>query len=256
MDNPQKRFRVFITLGVILAGVTIVIGILGALGVFHKNPYGPETKIDNFREYIKDTPDDTRDAIFTSLYNTIKLNITEETTPPESGAYIRKDSVTSNYNDDTKVHFNTFIVDIPDLQQSYVTQVSWSLDPEADLGGYPILISCPTSQQNIYNFTNCKDMMNENKVTDLYVENPIMEILPIVVSYYPSKGAKLISYRISYKTIDDDSKIKLVINDYTGGNRERAIQTLKEKGISNPEQYEIEYIDDSIEEFIPPPPRD
>lgn len=246
----EKRLTPAMIAVVLVGVVIIIIGILGALGVFHKNPYGSEIKIDNYNDYIKGSPQDTKDATFTALYNAVKVNTNDSSIIPKDGAIIREDSFTSTLKDDD-IHFDTFMVDIEGVRQSYYAQITWSDDKDADLGGYPILFTCPTKEQLIYPEFDCQDLLTLNPVDKLYSQNPITYLLPIVVSYRDNDN-NLVSYRISYKAIDNNSKIKLVINDYTGGNYERAIQTLKDNGVTDPEQYEIEYIDDSEEIFTPP----
>lgn len=250
--QPKNKFKTIIFIGIFLLGIILIVGILGALGVFHSNPFGNSTRIDNFSTYFKKVPTEKKDAVFAALYGTIGDNLDKSAIIPTSGAMIREGSVKTEYVEASLSNFSTFIVDIESIQQSYDVQMSWSNNPNTTVAGYEILITCPTKAQLIYPDFDCRDFLSSDPLNKLYAQNPIVYILPIVVSYY-DQNHKLISYRINYNVIDDNTKIKLIITDYTGGNRERAIQTLKEKGIKDPEQYEIEYVDDSAPKFLTPP---
>ena len=84
----------------------------------------------------------------------------------------------------------------------------------------------------------------EKKVTELYNSTPIISILPITVDYYTSNYSEHIKYTISYQIADDNSKITLLVTDYTGGNYNRATNNLSDRGY-NIKDYEINYIDKS-----------
>lgn len=255
MQPQQHKVRNITIISSIVFLIILTVGILGAMGFFHSNPFGKSTKIDNFSQYFKDVPTEKRDAVFAALHGTIESNLNESTEVPISGAIIRPGSVDIEYIEESLSNYSTFIVDIEAIQQTYQIRMAWSNNPKTTLAGYELLVICPTEEQLIYPAFECQDMISSDPLSMLYSNNPILSLLPIVISYY-SNDNKLISYRISYLATNDYNDIKLIINDYTGGNYDRAIQTLKDRGISNPEQYEIEYIDDSIEIFIPPPDRE
>lgn len=246
-QQPQNKFKIaIISCSIFLIGV-LIIGILGALGIFAKNPYGNGIKIDNFSQMIKSVPTDTKFAIFTSLYSIVKNNTSEDQEIPTSGALIRDGSLTSEYNPDSNITFNTFMVDIPSLQQSFFGQITWSKDEQADLGGYPILFSCPNKDQLIYPAFKCTNMLGNNPTTELYDKYPIISQLPINISYYGSNYSGYTNYVISYEADDDYKNIKLIITDYTGGNRENALNEIRKRGY-NPSDYTIEYKDESADQ--------
>lgn len=240
----EKRLKPIIVILILVGVVVVVISILGISGFFHKNPYGPETKIDNYRSYIKKSPQDTQDATFTALYNAIKINVSDPEAIPSNGAKIRDGSFTSTVEEDNTIHFDTFIVDIDSIQQSYYAQITWSNNKEADLGGYPILFTCPTAEQLIYQEFDCIDLITQNKISDLYKKYPIINQLPLEISYYLGDFGTYVHYQINYEIIDGEDDIKIVIEDYTGGNLDNAkkkLQTLDPQV----DKYTIEYIDKS-----------
>lgn len=225
--------------------VTIVIVTISLLIVFHSNPYGKQIKINNFNTYYKNTPSDTKDAIYNTLYNMVVENSPEGNKLPHSGARIREGSNTATYNESQNIHFDTFMIDIKELQQSYFAQVYWSDDPNNQyLGGYPILLTCPTKDQAIYDNFSCVDMFtNDGDTTD-----PVFSKLPIYVSYFNDNYSSYTSYNITSKNDTSNEKIEIVITDETGGNYNAAIQKLHELNIDL-DDYIIKYIDTSDQGF-------
>lgn len=237
--------------GSIILLIFIIVGILIAGDIFHQNPYGTSTKIDNFNKYFKQVPDNTRDATFAALHTTIADNILENQEIPTSGAIIRKDSITNTYNEESLATLSSFIVDIEAIKQSYKVQMNWSTNPNANIAGYSILVTCPTESQLIYPKFDCQDMLTKDPLNNLINQNPIINKLPIKISEYTDNYSKFTYYKISYKANEDYSKITLIINDYSGGNKEKALQKLTEYGV-RPDQYEIQYHDDSYLTEAPP----
>lgn len=248
--QPQNRTKLILTISSIVFLILLTIGVMGALGFFHSNPFGASIDIDNFSRYFKDVPQEKRDAVSAALYNTITDNLPEGATVPNSGAKIRDRSVDTQYIEASLSNYSTFLVDIEPIQQSYRVQMSWSNNPETTVAGYEILVTCPTEDQLIYPAFECKDMISSDPLTGLYEKDPIMRLLPLKVSYYETNTERLISYRISYKTLEDNTKIQLIIDDYTGGNKENALRTLTEKGVDTT-KYDIIYNDES-ESYIKP----
>lgn len=241
--------HIVITLGVILF-VSIVI--ISLVNIFRRNPYGPETKISNFSSYYNKTPTNTRDLTFNSLYNIISDNLPENSNVPTSGAKIRKGTNTSEYNPTTNINYYTFMVDIESIKQSYYVQISWTnkTNDDTNLGGYPVLILCPKPDQLIYEPFNCIDSQTELGNTN----DPAFSILPVTVAYYNSNNS-FIKYEISCHTDSNeaDSKINIVITDYTGGNETSARNKIRELGL-NPSNYTIQYNDISEGQYLGPAP--
>jgi hypothetical protein len=78
---------------------------------------------------------------------------------------------------------------------------------------------------------------NSHIISDKF---PIVKVLPIEFANFANNYSEYIEYRIDYKISDDGEKITLVITDATGGNRDRALQKIRDKGF-NPDDYEVEY---------------
>lgn len=246
--KPQNKLKIFLLTSGIVLLIVIVIGILGANGLFHTNPFGESTNIDNFSSYFRNVPNEKRDAVFSALYGTIANNLDDNTPTPTSGAIIRKNSVNTEYIEASLSNFSTFIVDIESIQQSYDIQMSWSNNPDTTIAGYEILITCPTENQLIYPEFECKDMLSQDPLNAAYANNPILKKLPIVESFYNENG-DFIYYKINFKTkIDEEtnqvSGISLIITDYTGNSKDIAMKKIQENS-SSTDTYEIIYNDES-----------
>lgn len=246
MQERQKFKIVVLSITIFLIGV-LIIGILGFLGVFHKNPYGASIKIDNFHKYYREVPVDTYDSVTSSLHKIISSNLHDGQTTPSDGAEIRPDTISNTQNEDALTTTSKFVVDIASIQQSYQIQMVWSNDEDANIGGYSVLINCPTEAQLIYSKFNCKDILDNDPLNALYDKYPIIYQLPINISYYGSNYSGYTNYVISYKADDDYKNIKLIITDYTGGNRENALNEIRKRGY-NPSDYTIEYKDESADQ--------
>lgn len=202
---------------------------------FHKNPYGNQIKINNIDKVYSNIPNDTKDAISNTLYNTVSNNTMSDLKKVK--ATIRDNTAKENYDKTTNIYTDTFIVDLADIEQSYDVTVTWS--PTKDnpylVTGYPILITCPKADQLIYPAFDCSDGFADS---DVY-NDPVFTVLPIEMSYYNDDYSVYTSYSIETR-IEDKKQVIIVINDNTGGNYEAALKKLRESNI-NPDNYKIEY---------------
>lgn len=95
---------------------------------------------------------------------------------------------------------------------------------------------------------NCdlvKEYHGEQETLDFYKKYPIHQDIPIVVEWYSDDYTVHVSYRIDlgeYKNCQSEYCLK--ITDLSGGNRDRAIQEIRNRGY-NPDDYEILYEDSS-----------
>lgn len=249
-QSTLSPLHLMIGIGVLIIGIIVIIGLIQ---IFHRNPYGPETKIDNFSQYYRQTPTDIRDLTFNQLYGIIANNLPEDTKVPTSGAKIRKDTNTNQYDSSSDINYYTFMVDIESIKQSYYVQISWSKNSDNNaLDGYPILISCPKPNQLIYEEFSCQDSQTSLGNSS----DPAFNVLPITVAYYTANN-NFVKYKISCHTDSDESDATMYINidDETGNNYEAAIAKIRELGL-NPDNYTIEYNDYSENQYLAPAPSD
>lgn len=228
-----------------VVGGIIVFAVLVAMAVilfiydsFRPNPYGDEIRIDNFTEYFKDVPKDTMEFGFSNLYGIVYNNIENKNDIKRNGALVRSDSVSIEYDRKTKKPLNaTFIVDVPFAKQSYKGFFDWGNTSEDYAGaGYKFVFSCLPDEDLIYGDFGCVDMFSpqQSKV-------PICNKLPIMVSDYDVASRRSSNYSLSCYYINDNDA-KILVNDFTGGNYENALNKIRELGF-NPDDYEIEYND-------------
>lgn len=146
--------------GVIVGAVVVILLVVSLMQIFRKNPYGPETRIDNIEIVDKKLPQDQKDQLFSQLYGILVDNISDGE-PPESRALVREGTVDYGYDEDLKIYAGNFIVDVPAVEQSYKVQLSWSPEKNnPNLGGYPILITCAPKDLRIYaSQTGCVNVL-------------------------------------------------------------------------------------------------
>lgn len=252
--NPIKPIVIALGSGIL---IIIVISILALNGVFHSNPYGPEQKIANFSRYFQGIPTPTRDMLFTGLYNIAALNLEDQAPyPPDVKATIRDNTASSNYNENTNIHTNDFIVDVSVINQSFKVWFEWSSDANnPNLSGYQVSITCTSPEDSLYGSSNCKDNSSvNNPVENLYDTHPLLSHLPLDVAFYQNTYSGYVHYTVTFETIPDledknKQTVELVITDYTGGNYDRAISKLKSLD-ANLDKYSIRYVDESAD-YIP-----
>lgn len=243
-QNPAIEINPFLLAGLLFGVILIWLIIVSLKELFHTNPYGEQIRIDNFNRFFSEMSNEDRDSIFNSLYSIAKSNTPEDTTLPEKGAEIRAGSTNTEYNTENDTYTSTFLVDVPDLQQTYNFWVYWSTNPNntnVATAGYTVTALCPTKDQLIYPEFECSDMQNSQGVTN----DKILTSLPIKKSYYINNYDKYIDFSISAQISDNASLLTIIItsySQYTEENYSAALNVLREAGF-NPDDYKIKYID-------------
>lgn len=233
-----------VVLIIISVAILLLVLITFSLGrLFESNPFGAQIKIDNFSEYFDDTPKEIRDSLFAALYDMAERNLDESIEIPISGALIRQDSTSYLYDEKKNMNYGNFVVDIEVLGQSYHGYFEWSNDSNnAYYSGYRTLYTCLPSTDLIYGEFGCVDMF-EKTAAEIF---PIIQVLPVMVDYYENNYTVYTKYYITYDIVGDNESIVLEIDDYTGGNYDKAIAKIRELGY-DPDDYEITYSDISSE---------
>lgn len=162
--KKEVRINPFAIGGLILTLMTTVLLVLSVKGLFEDNSYGLEIKIDNLSEEINDLPQDYKDFIYNQLYAIVKKNSKGDEFIPNSGAFVREGS--STYSQDAGVYYGNFIVDIPEIQQSYRVQFEGSTGSNISaLGGYPVVVTCLEPELQIYDNRNCQEIIESSSST-------------------------------------------------------------------------------------------
>lgn len=152
MPPREKKIEVnpLVVGGVIVAAVVAILLVVSLVQIFRKNPYGPETRIDNIDIVDKSLPRDQKEQIFANLYLVLSTTLDGEE-PPKNGALVREGTVDYRYNSETDIYSGSFVVDIEPVQLSYKVILEWSPKKNnTDLSGYPILITCVPESLQIY----------------------------------------------------------------------------------------------------------
>lgn len=214
--------------------VVVIISALAMSGIFHKNPYGPSIRIDNFKQYINNISTDDYDNATALLYSNVADSLDDNTEVPKSGALIRNGSV-KNIEPTTEAPLTSsisFLVDIASVERTYRIQFNYSNDQDAVIT-YPVIIFCPTKSEQIYPSFPCTDMNYQGPISEIYDKHTFLDDLPLTISEYNETNTTYRNYRINYEIADTnnpDSSVKIIITDYTGGNYENAIEKLRNIG--------------------------
>ncbi len=169
----------------IAASATVILTLLGiVVATFlpkNTNPYGDQISIVNYKDEIKNLPDDREQAITAALYNTVRLNSDVDKAAIGS-ASIRAESSTQEYKEKGETYQGTFIVDLENIRQSYLVTYSYSRN-SASNAGYSVTITCLPEDKLIYENFSCIDTLQQ-EVGDT---DPIIKFLPHTALTYEIK---------------------------------------------------------------------
>ena len=141
----------------VVASIVFGVFVLAASCVFIFLKRSDILKIDNFSEYYYDVPEKTQTIVFSELYNTVLKNSQDYV--PNSGAIVRdSEPFLYTYNVNYDGYHGEFIVDIPEIQQSYSVEFNFSNDSGDDsIGGFAALVYCLPEDKMIYPDFGCKE---------------------------------------------------------------------------------------------------
>lgn len=136
----------------------------------------------------------------------------------------------------------TLLIEKPGFE-SYEKQIS---PVENDNLNISIALSVQPGNENYYKEHPNEAYALETIWTDqmvagsdiVFENNPLFKILPIDVEYYVN-NQRYVHYQITF-SIDTPERTAVLINDYTGGNYEAALERIRTEGY-NPDNYTIEY---------------
>ena len=147
----NKRIKIIITICSILAIFALL-----ACFVFVFLRKDESLRIDNFDDYYYNVPEKTKSTVFSTLYGTVLKN--SSTHAPHNGAIIRdSEPYLYTYNNNYTGYYGEFIVDIPEIQQSYLVKFTFNEDPDSFMGGFASLIYCLPKDKMVYPDFGCKE---------------------------------------------------------------------------------------------------
>ena len=165
---------------IFIALVALVI----ALTAFYtnKNPYGDQVVINNLSQYTqgKNPDKDTLHSVQHSLFTMMQRNNTNEISQSSIGdTLIREGTYNQSHDEQTGKYDVNFIVDIPNLKQSYLVNYQWIEGDSAEtIDQYGIQVSCLPDEQLTMGEFSCEDLASDMMgTTDSY----------ILVNWYSSK---------------------------------------------------------------------
>lgn len=158
-QNPAV-VGIFVFLQVIFIILIIVVVINTKTNTFQES----NLSISNLEQDLQNLPTNSVDAIQTVLYDAIADNKGTLTNLKDSDAKVRKDTLINLYFEKQNMHYTSFIVDIPSIEQSYQIFHEWS-DDNANpyyLTNHVTIAMCPKKEQTIYVDFQCHDRYSQN----------------------------------------------------------------------------------------------
>lgn len=246
-NQPVSRKKAAIILIVVMA---LFMGFIYLLNIFFQsdeNKFGKFIKIQNYSSKVKNLSGETREAMESTLYNTVERNVDSSTNPSKiNDAYIRNESNKQEFNAQSTVYSGTFIVDMASIKQSYRVTYKYSQRNTADTGGTPISITCLAPSELIYGDFDCSDIISEqsNDYDEVTAVIPYHGLSFILTPDATQSGRGLvINAKLLIPEIDmsgDKASQLNTIELYKNEVR----KWLESKGI-DPDKYEIDYNYDS-----------
>ena len=154
-NTTAKQKVLFLSVIIIFVAAIIVVSIL-----LSNNNNPAKIKIINFSEYSS-APQKYKQAIENATTTTLELSYPK--LEKIYDAEIRKDSYKDKVDDET--HRVNFLLDIPELEQSYVVNFTWTNAKSSYNNDTSAEITCPRIEDMIYENSTCRS--SENPIDDI-----------------------------------------------------------------------------------------
>ena len=197
MDDQEKRIKIqtffknpFVIIGIVIQIIFIILVIFLIQNITKKETINPNIEINHtFDSLPADLPDSSKSAFESAIYEITSLNQENIGNIASSGVIVREGSIKNQYLNELNLHYLSFIVDIPSIQQSYHLIYRWSDDKNNRYmpADEPLMAICLPKSQMIYPDFNCRDSYNGKgpqtavyflKNYDLKVNNQSFSITP------------------------------------------------------------------------------
>lgn len=247
----SKRARTLLITAVVLIVVAAIAGIIYAVYLSFRNPYGDQLEIANLSEYTagKPTDEDRLKLIKHNLFDAVQFNSKEKLDSNSiDDVVIRKDSFSQTYSKSIDVHTVTFTVDIKSVKQSYKVSYQWAGAKENAeyVDEYGTQVTCLPLDELIYGDFKCVD----ERIEEMGVANhdPIQPLLP----YHERSKFKIVDYSKS-DIGDEDNRVDLEVEAYVPYQKNaidqatldeytRDIRKWLQSRKLNPDNYNINYV--------------
>lgn len=155
-------------------------------------------EITNFKNIVTNGPINLESSVNNMLYKIVIDN--KGSINRFTSATIRDNSTIKSYDENTKVTSVNFIVDLPNIKQSYQVNYNYLIENNSFNSGYPISISCLPKSKLIYGDFKCKDMFNQDDESfnpETTVSSYNLEFNDILKTTLSSFSQNLITYSVS-----------------------------------------------------------
>lgn len=233
-NSPNIKINPMIASAVVVQIIFMVLATISLVNILNNNePVIAKVSVDDYSavnttktssESSSKTPpmiDDTKKSVIESeLFDTVALNLSDTQNIQNFGAKIREGSVVNTYLNEAKAYLLNFIVDLPDLQQSYRIVYRWadSYPNKFVPSNYPVAAFCLASRDLIYGDFNCQDDysgLGDDQVVQSLLENHTFSNFTVGILGDAYDGEPL---SLSINTISEDQSVKSAavaeISDY------------------------------------------
>lgn len=159
--QPIIKINPITFIAILIQIVFIVLLIVTLNGFIGTNREMPRVEVDGLTSEIEDLPEFGGEDIEHDIYLALRENISSETLR-KNGIKIRNGSLINNYYESLGLYYVNFIIDIPDIEQSYQVIAKWTDDGYGgdplydDVSGVVTGVLCLDSDQLIYGEFDCK----------------------------------------------------------------------------------------------------
>lgn len=130
-------------------------------------------------------PGNYKNSIYEALARSVIQNTDNMAQIQNNIASVREDTISIRYSEDLKRYDGSFIVDLSELQQSYLVRVFWSKTNDI-ANDEPISVQCPQKEDIIYEEFHCENSNINKLVNALPTKIPVQEpLLDEIRQNYP-----------------------------------------------------------------------
>lgn len=109
-------------------------------------------------EQLESIPQEVQESMSGVLFRTVLHNNPGISIATIGDVLVREGSFSETYYEQFSIHVGNYIVDIPNLRQSYGARSEWSNDPDnAFFSGYPRVYFCLSEDQLIFGPFDCQN---------------------------------------------------------------------------------------------------
>lgn len=170
-DNSLNKIQQYFHQSPILVGVFVFIQLLFIVIVIYliQSTNTDTYKISNLPVFdltkeIEGLPESSVDPIQTVLYDTVTMNGGAINSIKDSDIRIREETLKNIYFSEQNIHYVSFIIDIPSLEQSFQIFHEWTNDSTNQyyLVNRATMVMCPLESQIKYSNFQCRDNYDNN----------------------------------------------------------------------------------------------